>query len=77
MLRVKETRGCDVIIIDYAGIMEEVVRGEQSWNTYSNLYLRLKALARELDVVMITPVQSLTMENTNMQKLLGIILMLD
>ena len=58
MLRVKETRGCDVIIIDYAGIMEEVVRGEQSWNTYSNLYLRLKALARELDVVMITPVQS-------------------
>ena len=58
IIKLKEQRGCDMVIIDYAGIMEEILKGEQSWQSYSNLWLRLKALARELDVVLISPVQA-------------------
>jgi len=56
--QLKEKRGCDVLIIDYPGIMNEVLSGEQSWHSYSNLYAELKALARSLDVVLIVPIQS-------------------
>ena len=58
IIKLKEQRGCDMVIIDYAGIMDEILKGEQSWQSYSNLWLRLKALARELDVVLISPVQA-------------------
>ena len=58
IIKLKEKRGCDVLIIDYAGIMDEILKGEQSWQSYSNLWLRLKALARELDVLLISPVQA-------------------
>ena len=58
IIKLKEMRGCDVLIIDYAGIMDEILKGEQSWQSYSNLWLRLKALARELDVLLISPVQA-------------------
>ena len=58
IIKLKEQRGCDMVIIDYAGIMEEILKGEQSWQSYSNLWLRLKALARELDIVLVSPVQA-------------------
>ena len=58
IIKLKEQRGCDMVVIDYAGIMEEILKGEQSWQSYSNLWLRLKALARELDVVLVSPVQA-------------------
>ena len=58
IIKLKEKRGCDVLIIDYAGIMDEILKGEQSWQSYSNLWLRLKAMARELDVLLISPVQA-------------------
>lgn len=58
IIKLKEQRGCDMVVIDYAGIMDEILKGEQSWQSYSNLWLRLKALARELDVVLISPVQA-------------------
>ena len=58
IIKLKEQRGCDMVIVDYAGIMEEILKGEQSWQSYSNLWLRLKALARELDVVLVSPVQA-------------------
>ena len=58
IIKLKEKRGCDVLIIDYAGIMDEILKGEQSWQSYSNLWLRLKALARELNVLLISPVQA-------------------
>ena len=58
IIKLKEQRGCDMVVIDYAGIMDEILKGEQSWQSYSNLWLRLKALARELDIVLISPVQA-------------------
>jgi replicative DNA helicase len=56
--KLKEQRGCDVLVIDYPGIMSEIINGEQSWHSYSNLFAELKALARALDVVVLAPVQS-------------------
>jgi len=56
--KLKEQRGCDVLVIDYPGIMSEIINGEQSWHSYSNLFAELKALARALDVVILAPVQS-------------------
>ena len=56
--KLKEQRGCDILVIDYPGIMSEIINGEQSWHSYSNLFAELKALARALDVVVLAPVQS-------------------
>ena len=58
ILNLQQNRNCDMLIIDYPGIMEEIAANDQNWGTYSSLYTRLKALARELDVVLIAPIQA-------------------
>ena len=58
VLNLQQNRNCDMLIIDYPGIMEEIAVNDQGWGSYSSLYTRLKALARELNVVLIAPIQS-------------------
>ena len=58
ILKLQQTRSCDMLIIDYPGIMSEISESDQNWGTYSSLYTRLKALARELNVVLLAPIQS-------------------